>query len=72
MRAHVLERDRGICGLCGRAGADTAGHIIPRARGGSDHPSNLRAEHGTCPDGSGGNYAQGDRVPGRPSPSRAW
>lgn len=44
----VIARDRGICQICGRSGADTADHIIRRRDGGSDDESNLRAAHRAC------------------------
>lgn len=37
-----------ICHLCGRDGAKTADHIVPRAAGGSDALSNLRPAHLLC------------------------
>lgn len=37
-----------ICHLCGRNGAKTADHIVPRAAGGSDALSNLRPAHLLC------------------------
>lgn len=81
LRAYVIARDNGICGLCGMPGADTGGHIIALEDGGAElDPDNVRAEHGTprtvthhgftCP----GNYAH---TTGRgptidPTPSRRW
>jgi 5-methylcytosine-specific restriction protein A len=44
----VVERDGGLCALCGRRGADTADHIVERRHGGTDRPSNLRAVHRGC------------------------
>lgn len=51
----VIKRDRGICHLCGQPRADTADHIVPRSKGGDNHPSNLRAAHRSC------NSARGNR-----------
>jgi len=62
----VIARDRGVCWLCGYPGADTADHVVPRAHGGSDDPSNLRAAHRAC------NSARKDRAPSVPAPSRHW
>lgn len=45
MARHVLERDRGICYVCGRAGANEADHVVPLHRGGAPHPANMRAIH---------------------------
>ena len=50
-RARILARDRGVCWLCGREGADTVDHVIPRARGGDGSDANLRAAHGACNSG---------------------
>lgn len=66
----VIARDGGRCHLCGAEGADTADHLVPRSRGGTDDPSNLRAAHRVC------NARRGARpLPGRPRgnrPSREW
>lgn len=45
LRAQILERDQGVCYVCGQAGADTVDHRTPKAQGGSDHPYNLGAIH---------------------------
>ena len=47
-KAAVIARDGGICWLCELPGADTADHVIARARGGSNDPANLRAAHRRC------------------------
>ena len=75
VRAYVLERDRGVCHLCGLGGADTVDHHpVPVADGGTDDPANLRAAHGRCPGpAGGGNYAKGSTTTARaPRPSRSW
>jgi 5-methylcytosine-specific restriction protein A len=66
VRAAVLIRDKGICHLCGRGGARTVDHLVPRAHGGGDEPANLAAAHGTC------NTARGARVAEQPVTSRRW
>lgn len=62
----VWVRDRGVCGICGRdidpslkmphRFSATLDHIVPRAHGGADNPSNLRLAHLTC------NAARQDRA----------
>lgn len=59
IRRYVLDRDGWRCQaprddgtICGRY-ADTAGHIIARAHGGTDDPANLRAECRKCNFGDG-------------------
>jgi 5-methylcytosine-specific restriction enzyme A len=54
-RAFVLERDKGICWICRKAGANTADHIVPVSKDGSDHRSNLRAAHKSCNSRRGAN-----------------
>lgn len=61
----ILERDRWICQLCMKPISRTApprtpfapsiDHIVPVSRGGTGHPSNLRAAHYSC------NSARGNR-----------
>ena len=50
-RKVILARDGGACQIrspgCTRL-ATEVDHIIPRSRGGSDHPSNLRASCSYC------------------------
>lgn len=48
LAAAIVARDKGICHVCGKGGADTAHHLVERRHGGSDHPSNLRAIHRGC------------------------
>lgn len=36
------------CHLCGRLGATTADHVVPRSKGGSDALVNLRPAHLSC------------------------
>ena len=66
LRRYVIARDKGICWRCGRGGATTADHIIPRAHGGSDAPANLAAAHDKC------NRDKGDKVVDQPVTSRRW
>lgn len=86
VRRTVWERDNGICGICGEPVAFGpkmhADHIIPRALGGTDDQSNLRATHAKCNQGlNRGGYAAHSRMiktkkgvrrvwiaPGRPKP----
>lgn len=48
-RKTVLQRDRGICYLCGRPGADTVDHVKARSRGGPDSLDNYAAVHDRTP-----------------------
>ncbi|MFW9180579.1 HNH endonuclease [Corynebacterium striatum] len=36
------------CHLCGRDGADSADHVVPRSLGGPDELANLRPAHRSC------------------------
>lgn len=51
-RRALWERDGGLCGICGIAVDFGAGmdidHVVQRAEGGSDDPSNLRVTHQRC------------------------
>ena len=57
-RVSILERDGYVCWLCGEATRPdvesqddkypTLDHVVPRSRGGSDDPSNLRCAHRLC------------------------
>lgn len=38
-----------VCHICGHPGADEVDHVVALARGGSEHPSNLRPAHGVKP-----------------------
>ena len=66
------------CWLCGHDGAESADHLLPRSRGGSDHIDNLRPAHfRECPTcGVRCNQSRGNRLSSRsrrrPSSSAAW
>ena len=66
LRAMVLARDGGVCWLCGRPGADSVDHVVPRVLGGGDTAWNMRAAHQRC------NQQRGVEVPIAPAPSRSW
>ncbi|MFW0790092.1 HNH endonuclease [Gordonia sp. CPCC 205333] len=65
-----------VCHLCGREGATTADHVIPRSKGGADALFNLRPAHRRC------NQQRGDMplnewfakhpINTIPPPSRQW
>lgn len=61
----VLIRDAYICALCGKGGADSADHIVPRARGGTHDMANLQAAHSWCNSRKGAHH-----MDGKPRPSR--
>lgn len=44
----VIARDRGVCHICGRAGATTADHVLALANGGTNDLENLKAAHKSC------------------------
>ena len=49
-KRHIFERDGWQCGYCGRAGNKglTIDHVIPKSRGGTNHPTNLVAACHGC------------------------
>jgi hypothetical protein len=67
VRARLIERDGPACWICGgevdldvaatAPGAPTVDHVVPRARGGSSDPANLRLAHRRC------NGRRGSRLP---------
>lgn len=73
LRAYVLQRDDGICHLCGKAGADSVDHVIARARGGTDDLSNLKAAHNNpCNRNKGSKVLAGQTRGMQPTTSRKW
>ena len=73
-----LERYGNVCHLCGRPGATTSDHIIPRSLGGDDSIDNLRPAHMRC-NSARGNMTLNEwrrRFPidmtRRARPSRRW
>ena len=69
IRPAILERDGGVCWICGLDGADSVDHVIPRNQGGGDTWDNLRAAHLGC------NVKRERTAPAPvvvPSPSRKW
>ena len=47
LREYVLVRDGRICAYC-HGLANTADHVVPRSKGGSDGPENLVAACSSC------------------------
>lgn len=59
LRASIL-RQSDICHICGQPGADAVDHVIPLARGGSNHPTNLKPAHHNTGDRC--NRVKGDKA----------
>ena len=59
-RAILLSKPQN-CWKCGLPGADSADHVIPRSRGGSNALSNLRPAHEACNYSAGGAVSRGGR-----------
>lgn len=53
LRRLVLETYGDTCWICGHPGADTADHLTPRSRAGTDALANLRPAHLFCNTGRG-------------------
>ena len=67
VRLQVLARDRNICWICHRPGANSADHIVPISLGGRPlDPANLRAAHQSC------NSSRGNGRGKRMNHSRQW
>lgn len=47
-RQMIMVQYEGICHICNEPYADAIDHVVPVAKGGSDHPDNLRPAHTTC------------------------
>lgn len=71
LRLLVLQRDRGICWLCGKPGATTVDHKVPRKSGGDDSLGNLAAAHAACNGRKGSRLVAGTNT-GQPTTSRLW
>lgn len=48
LTALCLETKGTVCHLCSQDGADTADHVVPRSKGGTDDLSNLEPAHQAC------------------------
>jgi 5-methylcytosine-specific restriction enzyme A len=48
VRQKVLARDRGLCYLCDRDGADQVDHLVEVGAGGSNALTNLASCHASC------------------------
>ncbi|MFS0069644.1 HNH endonuclease [Corynebacterium striatum] len=78
LRKLCLETYGDICHLCGRPGADSADHIIPRSMGGDNSIDNLRPAHTRCNAARGNmpmhEWRRRHAVESRPrsKPSRDW
>jgi len=44
----ILLAANDVCWICGRGGADSADHVIPRVAGGTSDLDNLRPAHTRC------------------------
>lgn len=53
MRTFVMRRDDYRCRYCGSTRKLTLDHVVPQAKGGTDHPSNLVACCGDCNEAKG-------------------
>jgi 5-methylcytosine-specific restriction endonuclease McrA len=61
LREQIIARDRSTCRTCGRP-ASHVDHVVPVARGGSDHPTNLEALCGDCNLRKGSSARSGSRA----------
>lgn len=49
LKRYVIARDKGVCYVCGKPGADEVDHVIPKSEGGTDTTNNLKAIHQQVP-----------------------
>jgi 5-methylcytosine-specific restriction endonuclease McrA len=76
--ADVLTTKGRTCHLCGRPGANSADHIVPRSKGGGNLLTNLEPAHRACNRDRGDldldEYRRRHPLPSRPAlpPSRDW
>ena len=62
IRARIIERDRGLCQLCGNEG-DSVDHIMPRIEGGTDDDYNLQLLCRSCNSKKWGLFFSSPRTP---------
>lgn len=68
IRRQVLERDMGVCHLCGGEGANSVDHLIPFSLGGTDNLDNLAAAHASCNSRRGARFWGPASTPPTPLP----
>ncbi|NCW67270.1 MAG: HNH endonuclease, partial [Marivivens sp.] len=55
IRKRIINRDRGLCQMCGNEG-DSVDHILPRSQGGTDDDWNLQLLCRSCNSSKGGRF----------------
>jgi 5-methylcytosine-specific restriction endonuclease McrA len=67
----LYERDKGMCGICGKRvtrrqllrGLANRDHIVPASLGGTNHRTNLRLSHSSCNVRRGNDLPRGGQPP---------
>ncbi len=62
IRKRIINRDRGLCQMCGNEG-DSVDHIVPRSQGGTDDDWNLQLLCRSCNSSKGGRFFSAPRTP---------
>ena len=62
IRQRIINRDRGLCQMCGNEG-DSVDHITPRSQGGTDDDNNLQLLCRSCNSSKGGRFFSTPRTP---------